>query len=552
MLKKGNFIFFGIIFLIAMVLRIWDLGSFPVGFQIDEASLGYNGYSLLLTGMSDEGKFLPLYIDIFGDNRPSGYHFLTIFPVLVFGLSEFSTRLPGAIFGIFSVVPLYFLTLLLTKDKRVALLSSFFLAIAPWHVVLSRASAETIVALFFILFGFYFLLKSIFSHSIINLVVSVILLAISFFFYHTPRVFVPLMIIATSLLFYQEIFNKKHKAFRIPYVISIFILCITSLTLVFLVSGGSGRFSQVNVFSHPESTLVLEEQYREDGSFGVGALPARFFHNKIVNFGSDYVTNYLEYFSGDFLFISGGLPNWYDVDRMGLLYLYQLPFLLAGIFLCVKKHTKLSLFPVIWIFFAPTTAALTIDDIPNLQRAIVLFPMLELLSAYGVIEVFLFLRAKWRVFGKILLGIIILYSLAYFLHQYFVHGYTHRPWVRNNGFSKMMQEVNSHYNNSDKVIMTKTGGGYPLILFYSRYDPAKYIAEGSPKDADYKGFGKYIFVPQECPSLQTGVNVSLSEDVVYVDRGNCEINVGLLNRVDIPREDGSTGFRVYFREGTEE
>lgn len=549
MYKKVNIIIFGIIFIIAAFLRIWDLSNFPVGFQIDEASLGYNGYSLLLTGKSDEGKFLPLYIDIFGDNRPSGYHFLTIVPIAIFGLSEFSTRIPGAIFGIITVFPIFLLSFLIFKDKKIAFLSSFFIAIAPWHIVLSRASAETIVALFFILFGFYFFIKSILSHSIRVLVFSIILLIISFFFYHTPRVFVPLMLIATSVLFYKDILDKKYKSFRIPYVTSILIVFLLSFSLVFLVSGGSGRFSQVNVFSHPESTLVLEEQYREDGSHGVSALPARFFHNKLSNFSADYITNYLEYFSGDFLFISGGLPNWYDVDRMGLLYLFQLPFLLTGIFLCVKKHTKLSLFPIIWIVISPMTAALTVDDIPNLQRAIVLFPMLEIISAYGLVSLILMLNKRWRLFGKILLTLIIVYSVSYFLHQYFVHGYTHRPWVRNNGFSKMMEEVNTLYESSDKVIMTKTGGGYPLVLFYSEYNPATYISEGSPKDSDYKGFGKYIFVPQECPSLQTAVEVGLSENVVFVDRGNCEINDGLLNRVDIPREDGSMGFRVYFREG---
>ena len=55
--------------------------SFPVGFHIDEASLGYNGYSMLKTGKDEHGNRFPLYIDMFGDNRPSGYHYLTIIPI---------------------------------------------------------------------------------------------------------------------------------------------------------------------------------------------------------------------------------------------------------------------------------------------------------------------------------------------------------------------------------------------------------------------------------------------------------------------------------------
>lgn len=549
--KKFSLILFGVIIVIAAIVRLYNLGNYPVGFQIDEASLGYNAYSLLQTGKSDEGKFLPLYVDIFGDNRPSGYHYLTIIPVVMFGLSEFSTRFPGALFGIITIIPVYFLSFFLFKDKRIAVLSAFFIAVAPWHVVLSRASAETIVALFLILFGFYVLLKSIKNHSKGQLILSILFLALSYFFYHTPRVFVPLMVIGTISLFYKEILDKKYKDFKFYFGGFVFLLFFLSFALVFLIPGGSGRFSQVNVFSHPETTLVLAEQHREDGIYGVKTLEARFFHNKLVNFSFDYVSNYLEYFSGNFLFIGGGLPAWYDVDRMGLLYIFQLPFLLFGIFLCLKKRSRLTLFPILWILLSPVTAAVTVDDIPNLQRAIVLFPMLDVVTAYGVVEAVLILRKKWKLAAKILLGIVLIYSVLYFLHQYFVHGYTHRPWIRNNGFAKMMQEVNNRYSMSDKVIMTKTGGGYPLVLFYSKYDPAAYINEGSPKDADYKGFGKFIFVPQECPSLQSGIDIKPSDNVTYVDRGSCEINKGLFNRVDVPREDGSMGFRVYYRKGVE-
>ena len=82
--------------------------SFPVGFHIDEASLGYNGYSMLKTGKDEHGNRFPLYIDMFGDNRPLvplSYDYSDCF----FGLNEFATRLPGAVFGTLTVVAFYFL-----------------------------------------------------------------------------------------------------------------------------------------------------------------------------------------------------------------------------------------------------------------------------------------------------------------------------------------------------------------------------------------------------------------------------------------------------------
>src|SRR5260370_41649237 len=109
MLKSNKSIFFilGVIFLIGALFRFVNLSSYPSGFHIDEASLGYNGYSLLLTGKDDNGNFLPLYIDMFGDNRPSGYHYLTIIPILFFGLNVFATRFPGALFGSLTIFAIY-------------------------------------------------------------------------------------------------------------------------------------------------------------------------------------------------------------------------------------------------------------------------------------------------------------------------------------------------------------------------------------------------------------------------------------------------------------
>ena len=83
-------IFLILIVSFSLLIRVYRLSSIPLGFHIDEASLGYNGYSLLLTGKDENNQKLPLYIDMFGDNRPSGYHYLTEIPIKFLGLNEFS------------------------------------------------------------------------------------------------------------------------------------------------------------------------------------------------------------------------------------------------------------------------------------------------------------------------------------------------------------------------------------------------------------------------------------------------------------------------------
>jgi len=527
-----------LIILLAGFLRFYGLGDVPVGFHIDEASLGYNGYSMLKTGRDEHGNKFPLYIDMFGDNRPSGYHYLTIFPIAIFGLNEFATRLPGAFFGTISVLSFFILVMAITRDKKVALMSSLLLAISPWHIVSSRASAESIVALFFILTGFAYILRSLSGQNIRSLVFGFILLALSFQFYHTPRVFVPLIIICIAAMVVKN-HVRFSRRFKIAGMLCCFALTFISLLLVFGISGGTGRFSQVSIFGFPQTRLVMEEQFREDGIMGTPLVAVRIFHNKITNYFLTFVSNYTDYFSGKFLFIEGGKPPWYKIPDMGLIYLAELPFIIIGFaYLLTQKRFMLK-FPLVWLALAPVVASITTDDIPNIQRSMVMFPMLELIAVFGIVK-------SRRYVGMLFIVFIFVCNVAYFFHQYVVHGSSHQTLYRFNGFKEMVLEVKQKHDVVDRIVMTKTGGGiYPHVLFFTQYDPSTYQKEGSPKDPDFAGFGKFIFSPQFCPSTESSDNVIKTGRALFVDSGTCEISP-LAKTQKIFREDGSTAFVIVY------
>lgn len=529
-----------LITLLAGFLRIYRLGEIPVGFHIDEASLGYNGYSMLKTGRDEHGNTFPLYIDMFGDNRPSGYHYLTIVPIAIFGLSEFATRLPGALFGTISVLAFFILVMSITHDKKISLIASLLLAISPWHIVSSRASAESIVALFFILSGFGFILQSLYGQSIRVLIIGFISLAVSFQLYHTPRVFVPLMVACIAAVVLKN-HQNYHRRFKIAGLVSCLTLGSLALFLVFGVSGGTGRFSQVSIFGFPQTRLVMEEQFREDGVMGTPLFAVRAFHNKITNYFFTFVSNYTDYFTGKFLFIEGGKPPWYKIPNMGLLYLVELPFIIVGAaYLLTQKKIMLK-FPLVWLALAPVVASITTDDIPNIQRSMVLFPMLELIAVFGIVQ-------SKRYIGALFIIFIFASNATYFFHQYIVHGSSHQTLYRFNGFKEMVLAIQQEYDRVDRIVMTKTGGGiYPHVLFFAKYDPFIYQQEGSPKDPDDGGFGKYIFTPQFCPSIKNGVNISKTRRVIFVDSGTCEISP-LLKHKKIFREDGTLAFIIVYED----
>ena len=76
--NKLELLFLLVVFIVALFLRVYKLNEFPVGLHGDEASIGYNAYSLYKTAHDQNGKFLPIAIDQFGDFRPAGYHYLDI------------------------------------------------------------------------------------------------------------------------------------------------------------------------------------------------------------------------------------------------------------------------------------------------------------------------------------------------------------------------------------------------------------------------------------------------------------------------------------------
>ncbi|MBI2028365.1 MAG: glycosyltransferase family 39 protein [Candidatus Levybacteria bacterium] len=545
--KNIILIFLLLIFFVGGLLRFYQLDKVPNGLHIDEAINGVNGYFLLKTGKDSNNSKLPFQTEVFGDYNPTGYAYLTILPIKLFGLNEFSTRFPGAFLGSLTILACYLLTFSIFRNKKVGLLSAFLFAVNPWHIVLSRSSEETLVSLFFVVSGFALVILSFENQKLKLLIPGILLLAVSYFVYFTPRVFVPLVFLAI-LIYLFRIWNKKQiRKYKSLLVGSFLLLGVLALFLVFLVKGGEDRFKQVSIFGSLETRLVMEEQIREDGVSGTNIKITQTFHNKVVNYFLTYISNYVDYFSGSFLFIKGGLPVWLRVEGMGLVYLIELPFLLVGLATLVTNKNKMHKVPLLWLLIVPMVAAITTDDIPNIRRSLIMLPMIEVISAFG----FLYILQNKRKLINILVissfGIFLTYNFFYFLHQYFVHVPIHRNWFRNEGFGEMVNTVKNSYNNVDKVIVTKDAGGiYPLILFYMKYDPKTYQDEGAPKDKNYGGFGKFFFVPQACPSIDKDIRFPNANKIIYVNKGDCKLKA--INQKIIYRKDKTKVFNITYEQ----
>ncbi len=101
-LASRNTIFVFILILGAF-LRFSRLDSVPPSVSVDEASIGFNAYSVLKTGLDEYGSFPLISQRGYDDWRRSTYLFLVIPFIKMFGLNAVSIRLPSVILSILTI-----------------------------------------------------------------------------------------------------------------------------------------------------------------------------------------------------------------------------------------------------------------------------------------------------------------------------------------------------------------------------------------------------------------------------------------------------------------
>jgi 4-amino-4-deoxy-L-arabinose transferase-like glycosyltransferase len=116
--------------LLAAVLRIWHLGSVPLGLHGDEAWTGLDARRVLHEGYI--GPYLPSAV-----GQPIGPLYLTALLLKFMPETTFTLRFSMALFGI-ATIPLAYCAFATMFNRTVAAFAALMLAIMMWHLHLSR------------------------------------------------------------------------------------------------------------------------------------------------------------------------------------------------------------------------------------------------------------------------------------------------------------------------------------------------------------------------------------------------------------------------------
>lgn len=549
-MQRKYIVLLSIVFVIGVVLRFYKLGIVPEGLHRDEAFLGYNAYSILKTGRDMSGRFFPLHFESFLYS-PAGYSYFSIPFIGIFGLNAFSVRFASALFGSLTVLMIYFLVrklFMLSPDSyRLSLIASFLLAISPWHMNLSRTATENTVVVFFIITGITLYVLWVRNGTLGFLLGAFGAFFVTLFIYQAARSFLPLFLPLLMLSTKNQLRHTSSGTSLLLYLV----LIILPIIMILRSPELSLRIRTVSLFASGETQLVLDEQGREDGVRGTTPFVTRVFHNKAYGYINQFLKNYSDHFSFPFLFTDLGLPIRYRVPGMGLLYLFELPLLLFGLWkMQQSKHAPFALL-VGWLFVTPIGSALSFDDVPNLQRTLIMYPALAIISAYGWIA--LIDRVTKMKRGKLVSSIAFIIIAAYvlsYLHNYYIHLPIHQTWYRQEGYKKLVQKVNELLPQYQKAMIT-TRESAPTIffLFYSSHDPKlfqHYARRNTLRDFDRINFGPYEFSLEECPlriDAKTG-QLTGQSGALYVNYGTCKDPGGIKLLEEIRRGDQSTVFRV--------
>ncbi|MFC1625075.1 glycosyltransferase family 39 protein [Patescibacteria group bacterium] len=527
--------FLPLIFVLGLLLRVMFLARFPIGFTPDEASFGYDAYSILKTGKDQWGVELPLVLKSFGDYKAPLQTYLQIPFIALGGLNKITVRLPNAIFGSFSVLATYLLVKEIRKkhfdikSNFPELLSALFVAISPWHVMMSRGAFEANLTTFLIPLGIYCFLKALEKEK--YLILSTIIFGLNLFSYHSAKFVTPLLV-GFLILFYKKDV-KKISLKKLLLSLGIFSVFIGLMLYTFSLGAGK-RAADVNIL---KGSLQSAAKERIDVvNSGVNPFLARVIYNKYFFALKRLSSNYSQYFSPQFLFVNGAAETTYGMNPgRGTLYMVETIFIISFI-LFGFKYFKGFLPIIFWLLISPIPAALSSGPGFAANRAVIMIPAIQIISAFGLWLLIDKIKSyKYLKVVKISILSVFIVSFLYFVQEYFFLSPTKQAKGMLNGnleVSYWLKENSEEY--SQVVVSKRLSEPHIFLAFAEKYDPQKYQEESKNwnfEDLELSwvdqipnySLGRYLFRNVDLPidrkrinSLLIGRKEEFTEEIIPI------------------------------------
>lgn len=449
---KSSFLIVIILFIIGISVRVFLISDIPNGLNQDEASIGYDAFSIMTTGQDRAGNSYPIHLKSWGSGQNALYAYLSIPFIHFLGLNSFSIRIINCIFSCISLL-IFYLIFNLTTNKKTSIIALALLAICPWSIMAGRWGLESNIFPILFLIAVYFLIKGI-KISSAYLYLSFTLFAISLYAYGTSYLILPFFFI---LIIPYLIINKLIPLKVILYSLVVFFIIALPIFLFVMIN-----HFDFNTIKIGEITIPKLDSNRTTTIFNL------FSDNPLINaFKNLGRLIYIIILQTD--------NNTYNaLPSSGTVYHLSLPFLFIGLFNVVKNKTFLHN-PLHYIFLTwfICSVVLGISSQININRINILFFPILYFTVLGITDLHKHLKSRLRKsFLQILFTFYSVLFFAFSANYFFVS-----PQKQESSFYVGLKDV-IHYSE-EKL------NDSPIYISYNTINmPYIYISFFTQMDAD--------------------------------------------------------------------
>lgn len=346
-MKINNFYYFPILLLaVGIAVRCLFIGNMPDGLNQDEASIAYDAWALLHSGIDRWGLSWPVHFISWGSGQNALYAYLSMPFIAIGGINLTSIRAAAALLGVITLLLVWRMAKVRGRESELIFLLIF--VTSPWHIMASRWALESNAAPAFVLFGTYFFFRAAEKPGIF-LPLGAAFITLSIYAYGTAYFFAPLYLIFAFVLIYRSL-GIKFSHFTISVVTS---LVIALPIILFIINNRLGTdHLQFGPFTIPK----YPGEARYSGIFllfangGLEKIPENFIHVLQLLFGGR----------------DDGLA-WNASPLWGPQFVILSPFLLVGIAVAFKSKNLGDRLMLGWFSCALLTATLTEANINRIN-----------------------------------------------------------------------------------------------------------------------------------------------------------------------------------------
>lgn len=469
-----DFIIFCALLFVGFAIRVWQFGMIPDGMNQDGAMAAVDAKALADHGTDRYGMYMPVHFTAWGYGQMSVLLSYMMVPFIkVFGLNAVTARMPMLIVSILGIVAIYFVVKRI-GGIRMAQIAMLITALNPWHFMQSRWALDCNVFPHMLLFGILFLLLGLEKRR--YLYISMIFFALCMYSYGISFYTVPLFLLFVCIWFLVKKWIKIKDAL---ISVGVYVLISWPIYLTMIINT-----FKLKTIKTPFFTMAyFKDSVRSQD---------------ILFFADDKVTQLKANVKAliNVLLQKDDLP-WNTVTGFGTMFLFMMPFVVAGIVLGVLEYRKteneVKKAALLCVYAALGTAlwAGVITATVNVNRVNIIFYPMIVFAAMGVF----FVYERRKAFGAVVAALYLILSFG-FLNTYFT---TYKDTLATQFFAGFMDSLDDIKDSKCTVYCITPDSQYSgswnvseiLTLFEHNIDAKFY--QGKTKENGYTYSQKYFY-----------------------------------------------------------